>query len=98
PGSSSHPNPTRRSTVATLSGKPSYTTPWDTTDSGHSQRQNGASASRPNFSLSHVDIAILIAAVRSSLESEAIEALDKSADWRLLSVETWKADPEDWWP
>ncbi|WP_207212437.1 hypothetical protein, partial [Sphingobium cupriresistens] len=32
PGSSSHPNPTRRSTVATLSGKPSYTTPWDTTD------------------------------------------------------------------
>ncbi|WP_216234052.1 hypothetical protein, partial [Novosphingobium sp. NDB2Meth1] len=31
PGSSSHPNPTRRSTVATLSEKPSYTTPWDTT-------------------------------------------------------------------
>ncbi|MGE8136172.1 hypothetical protein ACQKO5_21475, partial [Novosphingobium subterraneum] len=31
PGSCSHPNPTRRPTVATQSGKPSYTTPRDTT-------------------------------------------------------------------
>ncbi len=31
PSSSSHPNPTRRSTVATPLGKPSYTAPWGTT-------------------------------------------------------------------